>query len=486
MSEQLNYIQYLEQPKLISQADKELFHSWVNTYPYVPVFRVLLAARYQSEDHPDTAKYIEQAAFYVQDRKQLKQLLRTWQQIQYSATSTEDISPSPTEEIVPQEEVRAEETTIKVPEAEVKPELIPEYTKTSEEEILTENEEQELQQIIHESTTDTEEGTPETIISIEPLDEPVSNKSNEEEILIEGEREIDLTLPEIETTSVIVENKDLIIGEQTEVPDVSTSLETESPVEKDQNVVEIVSEEGISEDDDIAFLKAINKYEEASIPVITDEEWQLEAPQSFIPELSEDAVIDTGLVSSDISWLTPWIEEFQTPEISKKIVGSIQTPAVPANPTEMKVPTETLSKETEKIQSPALPQKEETSAEPPSPSGSHSFDEWLNILEQKKQHPEEAPVFDLPTPEVFKDVEISEEQAENELKPTTPETQGEGSVKRQAADSVSFKKDMATETLAKLYIRQGKIDLAISIYHQLIDKFPEKSSYFAGQINRLK
>ncbi len=74
-----------------------------------------------------------------------------------------------------------------------------------------------------------------------------------------------------------------------------------------------------------------------------------------------------------------------------------------------------------------------------------------------------------------------QEQIETKKTKINPEE----SYKPKSIETIDFN-EIVSETLAKLYIKQGHKEKGIHMYEKLILKFPEKSVYFASEIEKLK
>jgi hypothetical protein len=133
------------------------------------------------------------------------------------------------------------------------------------------------------------------------------------------------------------------------------------------------------------------------------------------------------------------------------------------------------------------------------PYDEDTLKEFLEVTEKTEEHHTDE--FDYMTTEVFRliDSPVEPLPSENDIEPDliekfiqggisieTKNEQPSEAVKILSEQSNHIAEEMITETLAKVYLRQGLYDEALKSYEKLILKFPEKNSYFAGQIENIK
>lgn len=117
-----------------------------------------------------------------------------------------------------------------------------------------------------------------------------------------------------------------------------------------------------------------------------------------------------------------------------------------------------------------------------------SFSDWLKVLKQQPVLQREATAA-APLPEpVQKKRSLIDDFLEGGRKkrrlPSAPSTTTEN-VDISAA-SLQERDDLMTETLARIYIKQGHFSKAMDIFDRLRLKYPEKSVYFARRIKALE
>jgi hypothetical protein len=112
----------------------------------------------------------------------------------------------------------------------------------------------------------------------------------------------------------------------------------------------------------------------------------------------------------------------------------------------------------------------------------HSFTEWLQLTSHSEEpEPEENVMEELERKKKF---ELLDKFIENNPKIVPQEA---SNTKVDIKESTKFdKNELMTETLAKVYLEQKKYKKAIQAFKILSLKYPEKSGFFADQIQAVK
>ena len=113
----------------------------------------------------------------------------------------------------------------------------------------------------------------------------------------------------------------------------------------------------------------------------------------------------------------------------------------------------------------------------------HSFHQWLQLKNPEPIHREDH--LNKQKPSNSK-LNIINQFIQNNPKISPIKKSGPISNPVFKSPSTDISNELMTETLAKVYLAQKKYDNAVQAYKILILKYPEKSSLFADQIQRIK
>ena len=212
--------------------------------------------------------------------------------------------------------------------------------------------------------------------------------------------------------------------------------------------------------------------------------------KEFIQNNIADAIAGRGAKLEDQEAVS---EEIQPNPNAASMLSESNEPALPQNLTDAEqilnpelFESRTSNKEVEKETEEIKESDSDLNLGKPIPftkKEKHSFTEWLQLTSHTDE-PQDTPEVDaMEELERKKKFELLDKFIENNPKIVPKETNPKVNIKESTKID---KNELMTETLAKVYLEQKKYKKAIQAFKILSLKYPEKSGFFADQIQAVK
>ncbi len=251
--------------------------------------------------------------------------------------------------------------------------------------------------------------------------------------------------------------------------------------------IEVTSEEVIPE------IKPLQKESgEQKLTKDTIEDVPPKAKEQPIVSFDFDNVDSKAVMDPELFQPKPTIKNYSILSLKnyKKLEESVKEDIIekiPKEKPEIKLSEVNAEKKTEKIEKTS---EEKLNIGKPlefDSNETHSFSEWLKLSKVKP--------IERKTNDIEKEVEVKKTTATEkfklidkfiENKPKIIPSDEKPSKNNLAKEREVEKDELMTETLARVYLEQKKYKKAIQAYKILSLKYPEKSSFFADQINAVE
>jgi hypothetical protein len=393
-------------------------------YPYFTTARLLLIRNLYLLNDASYQHEVELTAPHVADRRVLYELIHPLSESEMDTFPDEEVSAEETETL----------TTAEITEQAAG--VISENIESVPETDLIIEEESRLQPA---------EDLPEQLPTVLQPDESlmqISEKQTEDSPSDVKEEDSLLQIIETEPVETLSESQD----------DIPAPPKEETPVQERRNLRQNISNLLSTQ------LQELELVDPAQEDLILETGLDIEKTYGNVPEPVEKDTLSNDLLTLDL----------ETDEKS----DVIENEPIALSPEKEPVP----EIKQEAIQEP----QEFPSDKPASGEEKRSFTDWLSIIARPTgkpvTRPEKHPVADE---KILIDKFIKASPRLSPPKENAPHIDI-------SEDSVKEHDGIFTDTLARIYIKQGYYSKAIFAYEKLILKYPEKSGYFAAQIEEIK